>query len=523
MPPLRTAAFEVEGRATLLGISPEEKVFRSIWQPSTARAFANLLKTMVGAGVLTLPQAAKNFGVVASNIGLIGAGYFSATAILMLVKCNAKIRGAEGEGGGDGENPAGEGEMGTWQRIARAAYGRFGVALVATAILVAQLGVCAAYFDFVVVTMVDHAGITHTRALALTWVLLTLVSMPRQLKSVALLSVAGLLTYVYVLVLLGMFASEALDCSASANATADGLACAVLAERIHGTSPICHAGLTTQPALFRPRGFGAWFGPAIFAFEGMGTALSIYDAVVDATEQRAPAGTSRAVVRQAADSAFKAVVYSAYSIGVALYIGVGTVGYLGFGEAVPGTVIDAFPHGAARDSAESALAIVLGLTFALQMNPVWGLLEPALLCNDAVKMVWPLLRASVVGLIALACSLIPEVEGMVAISGSVGFSLIGFILPGLFHLQLSSSRHTPLPSSSTAPTGAPQHWWARAKAFARRIPRAFLRERRTGRRPRGYGDHLIAAALVTVGCTGSVLGVAAIFFGAQVAIVIPDC
>lgn len=333
-----TAAFEVEGRTSLLTLSRAERRFRSVWQLSTFRAFANLLKTMVGAGVLTLPHATMQFGLLASAVGVTVAGYLSATAILLAVKCNARVRDAEGERPAPGEDEDEERgtEDGTWTRIARAAYGPAGVALVASAILVAQLGVCAAYFDFITMTLVDHGHLSHLRAVAVTWLLMTAVSMPRELKSVAVLSMAGLLTYVYVLVLLGSFAAQTLDCSAAPpNATVNSIQCALLAEQIAGTAPVCHPGVRLQPTLVRMEGFGPWFGPAIFAFEGLGTALGIYDAVVVSAQERAPAGTSSEAVRHAADASFRAVVYAAYSCGVALYIAVGSVGYLGMRPCDP--------------------------------------------------------------------------------------------------------------------------------------------------------------------------------------------
>lgn len=563
--PVGTAAFEVEGRASLLTLSRAERRFRSIWHVSTFRAFANLLKTMVGAGVLTLPRATMQFGLLASAVGVTVAGYLSAAAILLAVKCNSKVRDAEGErpAPAEGEEEKRGDDDGTWTRIARASYGRSGVALVASAILIAQLGVCAAYFDFVTSTLVDHGNLTHLRAVAVTWVLMTGVSMPRELKSVAVLSMAGLLTYVYVLVLLASFASEALDCSAGPpNATMNSIECALLAEQFAGTAPICHAGVRRQPTLVRMGGFGAWFGPAIFAFEGLGTALGIYDAIVVSAHERAPAGTRSEGVRCAADASFRAVVYAAYSCGVVLYIAVGSIGYLGmrlrapcnplpaaayplsaqtrlrvallpaagWGELVPGTVLDAFPHGAVRDSGEDVLAVVLGLTFALQMNPVWGLLEPALLRRDGCRLAWPLLRGGVVGLIAFGCWLVPKVEGMVAISGSIGFSFIGFILPGLFYLRLFAPVPG-IPTSSAASGGWDEprpRWWERTNAAARRIPRAPTRDTLLGRPASCLEsfDRAVALVLVGVGATGSVLGVASIFQASDDPLLLlpfPDC
>lgn len=526
---IEPSSFEVEGRASLLTLSEEERRFRSVWHLSTLRAFANLLKTMVGAGVLTLPQATMQFGILASLVGVVLAGYLSAIAIILAIECNARVADTLGERprGADVARQAEDIEEGTWQRIARAACGRLGVALVTSAILVAQLGVCAAYFDFIVMTLVDHMGLSHPRAIATTWVLMTLVSMPRQLKSVAVLSMVGLLTYTYVLLLLGHFASEALDCGAMANTTFTQIECALVSEKIRGTAPICHIGIRPQPVLMRLEGFGAWFGPTIFAFEGMGTALGIYDAVVASTQDRAPFGTSSSDVRRAADASFCVVVYSAYFCGVVLYISVGTIGYLAWGELVPGAIIDAFPHGVARDSGESVLAAVLGLTFALQMNPVWALLEPMLLRKDPCKMAWPLLRAGVVGLICVGCWLVPEVDGMVAISGSIGFSLLGFILPGLFYLRISALSTSKIinHTSDGQASAAKRRWWHSVNAIAFCHPQGRGRDALLGAPTtwRVTVKRAVSVVLLAVGLTGSILGVAAIFADSSKPFVFPEC
>lgn len=140
---------ELEVRSSLM----HEEYNPKVWQTSTVRAFANLLKTMVGAGVLTLPHATMTFGLLSSVIGTVVAGYLSAKAIMFAIRCNAKVQDAEG-GGGDGG--ADDGHGGTWQRIGYAAFGRPGVVIIVIALLVAQLGVAAAYFDFVWITLERH-------------------------------------------------------------------------------------------------------------------------------------------------------------------------------------------------------------------------------------------------------------------------------------------------------------------------------------------------------------------------------
>ena len=49
---------------------------------------------------------------------------------------------------------------------------------------------------------------------------------------------------------------------------------------------------------------------------------------------------------------------------------------------------------------------------------------------------WPAARFAIVALIAAAAAALPNMEQMVALTGSVAFASIGFILPGAFFLKL---------------------------------------------------------------------------------------
>lgn len=467
----------------------------TVWTGSTFRAFANLLKTMVGAGVLTLPHATSKFGLLASVVGIALAGYGTSAAIIFAVRCNAKV--CERGSGGD--------EVGVWERIGRAAYGRLGVVSIISSLLIAQLGLSAAYYDFIVVTIMRHAALSHLHALAVTWVLLTLVSMIRKLSSVAILSLVGLITYIYIIALLVAYSSEALDCSAAnASLTADQLQCAAKNGDIAGISPICHPGAAEPIAMATWSGFGAWFGPAVFAFEGMGTAMSIYASIGESMAEDAPPGTSSTVVRRYTDRAFRWVVGGAYSCGVVIYVCVGALGYLAFGSSVEGTILESFPEGPAKANAQIVLAVVLGCTFALQMNPVWGVIEPAILGRGDYSAAWPVLRGVVVALIAIACVLIPAVDAMIALSGAVGFSLLGFILPGLFFLKLNPNASVAVTLDRSVAAGLESMGRAESPgASANGGWGATLRKNAL--------DVVVAIALVAIGCTGSVLGVYDVF------------
>lgn len=73
----------------------------------------------------------------------------------------------------------------------------------------------------------------------------------------------------------------------------------------------------------------------------------------------------------------------------------------------------------------------------MQIAPIFQLVESTLLARrKSWQPLWPVTRALVVGVTAFASFIIPDMEKMVALTGGVFFSFIGFILPGAFFLKL---------------------------------------------------------------------------------------
>ena len=275
-------------------------------------AFANLLKTMIGSGVLTLPYVTAQVGIPVSIIGLALIAYLTQCGIRLLIMCAAaelerdayadleplssvtsdtglccQSRRKNAPTARRSSAQVSEDHGGsTWTLVSGAAFGTPGRVATVVSLVTAQAGVCASYFDFIVAVVVKHAQVEGSTALLAIWLGLSLLCLVRPLRSVSWLSTAGLITYIYVLGLLAYF------------------------------------GLTDAPrreplTWFRPQGLGAWFGPSLFAFEGMGTALSIY-----------------ASMGSADPSAFFQVITAAYVGGFAVYCFSAVFGYAVWGGHV---------------------------------------------------------------------------------------------------------------------------------------------------------------------------------------------
>jgi len=315
--------------------------------------------------------------------------------------------------------------------VSIAAFGRCGWYVTLFSLLASQLGVVASYLDFVGNALMAFLGLSALSSRLLLWSVLTTMCMLRVLKSVSLLSMAALVVYAYIVVLNGYFGAAA----------------------IAGRDPAAPAA---QPLLWLDLSeFGAWFGPSLFAFEGMGTALSIFESM----------GASDA-------RPFLRVVSSAYVVATLVYGGVAAWGYIAWGAGVGSVVLQSFPHTPLGVSSQLMLALVLLLSGPIQLTTVLQVFEAAMEPHPALARLWPLERALVVGLCTTASYILPDMEAMVGLTGAFGFSMIGFILPGLFFLRLR-------PPNPAAPAAGVQ-----------------------------CGDVLLAVAMVTLGIFGGVWGIA---------------
>ena len=359
-------------------------------------AFANLLKTMIGSGLLTLPWVTAQAGMGFSLVGLTALAVLTQAAIRLMVRCVVHERQLAGAVYVDLDRaPAAAATSedhgsGSWQLVSTAACGKIGWYITCTSLMTAQLGVVSSYLDFVGGTLVDFAGCTAMTSRVLLWFLVTAMCMLRVLKSVSLLSMAALFVYAYIICLVVYFGAEAYPERAS-----------------------------TEPLIwFNPSRIGAWFGPSLFAFEGMGTALSIYESMgaVDARP-------------------FFTVISAAYAVAILVYCGVAAIGYAAWGQGVESVVLHSFPSTPIGQSANLMLAVVLLLSCALQLTPVFQTIEGAL-PQGWPSNLWPIFRGIIVALCATASYLIPDMEAMVGLTGALAFSSIGFILPGLFFLRL---------------------------------------------------------------------------------------
>ena len=357
-----------------------------------APAFANLFKAMVGSGLLTLPYVTSKVGIGISIPGLAICAFMTQYAVRFVVKCAVHMKRSVADVEDDlhrrGSAAHAHGSQ-SWLIVARASLGAPGVALTTICLVGAQLGVTASYLSYVGNTFMAFTGLSVLTSRIGLWIFVSLMCLLRPLQSVAFVSGAALCVYAALLMLVCYYGARAPP---------------------HPTEAVNWGDWSE---------FGTWFGPAIFAFEGVGPAVSIYESMGHTDSQP-----------------FFQVLTATYGFAVVIYGSVAVIGYVAWGSAVAPVVIDSFPPTLLADGARLMLALILALTYPIQITPVFQMMESLVLRTPATQRLWPLTRCAIVGLTAFASFLIPDMEKLVALTGGVFFSLLGFCLPGIFYLRL---------------------------------------------------------------------------------------
>ena len=363
---------------------------------SFGHAYLNMVKSMLGLGLFTMPFLTAKGGVVMAIVVLVIFAFVNYECVHLLAVCAAH------------ENRrAGDCTRGSWKLVAEAAFGQPGVAVTVAVIFCTQIGVCTSYIDQLAHTFETEGHQKPTTILPVLWICLSFVAMLIKpgLREFAYVSFAGMGALLYDTVLLGYFAVD---------------------------SPSRNAPIQTWVW----SGMPAFLGPAIFAFECAPTALNIYTSM-----------------GQIEPDAFLRVSWCAYATGFVLILTVAIVGYLGFGDNVRRVVLFSFPNTPVGLSAQWVIDAVLFLSLNLQMMPIYQLSEDAILpalraCRGgkggdvqtfAARF---LIRSTLVGCIVLLAYVLPDVETVVGVSGAIFMTMTIAILPPIFYLKIKPDGST---------------------------------------------------------------------------------
>ncbi|KAJ2838723.1 hypothetical protein FBU31_000854, partial [Coemansia sp. 'formosensis'] len=351
---------------------------------SVQKTFFLLIKSFIGSGVLFLPRAFYNGGLLFSSSLMLVVAAVSLYTMLLLVKCYERVH-------------CGYGEMG------RRLFGKWMERVVLGSILVSQIGFSCAGAIFVATNMRDlfnaATGCRYRLGLDFWVVAQMAVLLPLCLvRHIKGFSAIALLADVFIVI--GLVYVWGVDVS-------------VLGRLGMG-----------YVRNFNPENYSLFLGTAAYTFEGYALILPIVDSM------RQPAK-------------FPAVLSLVMAICTIIAVSIGALSYAAFGEKTEAIVLLNMPTNTAATLAVQLLySSAILFSIPLMMLPVIRILEQALFprrsgkLSKTVKLQKNVFRALLmVGIIGISVTGVERVDKLVAIIGGFACIPISFIYPPLFHLK----------------------------------------------------------------------------------------
>lgn len=370
----------------------------------------HLLKGNIGTGLLGLPLAVKNAGLVVGPVSLFVMGIIAVHCMRLLVKCSHHL-------GAKMSRPSlsyGEAvqfgiENVSWLRR----HSQWGKRVVDVFLIITQLGFCCVYFVFLsenVKQVVEAANATSINC-EQNFTNQTNVYPPSFDKRLYMLC---FLPFIILLVFtpnLKYLAPLSLIANLVMSAS---LVLIYFYSLTHITTPI------DLPKVGRAKDYPLFFGTAIFAFEGIGVVLPLENKMQH--PQR-----------------FMLVLYVGMAIVTFLYISLGTIGYLCFGENIGGSITLNLPNCWTYQMVKLLYCFGIFITFALQFYVPAEILIPPVVARVAERWERAVDLLMRTGLVILTCALailIPELDLVISLVGSVSSSFLALIFPPLLQIAV---------------------------------------------------------------------------------------
>ncbi|PSN61071.1 amino acid transporter [Corynespora cassiicola Philippines] len=376
---------EAGERRPLLGRRQSSRRLKAQGDASNVKAFFTLLKAFIGTGIMFLPKAFKNGGMLFSSITLITVAVVTSLCFHLLLQCRSRY------GGGYGE--LGEAISGTRLR-----------SLILFSITISQIGFVCAGIIFTADNLASFLNaVTHSTKAplstnALIGIQLIALIPLSFIRNISKLGPAAVLADVFILI--GLTYIYWYDIS----------------------SIIQMGGFNPTIELFNPRDFTLTIGSAIFTFEGIGLILPIQSSMKHPEQ-------------------FNKLLFIVMLLITIIFTSVGFLCYGTFGNRVSVEIITNFPQDSKLVNAVQflyAMAVMVGEP--VQLFPALRIIEGRIFGhrsgkqNNLTKWKKNIFRTSLVlltGLISVVGA--SNLDKFVALIGSFACVPLVYIYPAFLH------------------------------------------------------------------------------------------
>lgn len=349
-----------------------------------------LLKSFIGTGVLFLPRAYLNGGMLFSNIVLLGVATLSYYCFILLVNTRLAVPGSFGDMGG-------------------LLYGKWMRSLILTSVALSQIGFVSAYIVFTSESLQAFVlAVSDCR----TWIdikymvlMQLIIFLPLSLvRNISKLGWTALTADAFIF--LGLFYIACFD---------------IQHLRLNGKADII---------MFNPRDWTLFIGTAIFTFEGVGLIIPIQESMKN-------------------PSKFPPVLAGVMIFITILFIGMGALSYAAFGSATKTVVLLNLPQDSKLVNAVQLLySLAILLSTPLQLFPAIRIMETGLFSrsgkhNPYIKWKKNAFRFFLVAVCAVvAYAGANDLDKFVALVGSFACVPLVYVYPVRYNLQFTI--HSPI-------------------------------------------------------------------------------
>ncbi|XP_002744449.1 proton-coupled amino acid transporter 2 isoform X1 [Callithrix jacchus] len=394
--------------STFLDESPSESPGSKKTKGITGfQALVHLVKGNMGTGILGLPLAVKNAGILMGPLSLLVMGFVACHCMHILVKCAQRFCKRLNKpfmDYGDTVMHGLEANPSTWLQN----HAHWGRHIVSFFLIVTQLGFCCVYIVFLADNLkqvVEAVNSTTNNCNSNETVILT-PTMDSRLYMLSFLPFLVLLVLIRNLRILTIF-------SMLANISML-VSLVIITQYITQEIP----DPSRLPLVASWKTYPLFFGTAIFSFESIGVVLPLENKMKDARH-------------------FPAILSLGISIVTALYIGIGTLGYLRFGDDIKASISLNLPNCWLYQSVKLLYVAGILCTYALQFYVPAEIIIPFAISRVSTRWALPLdlsIRIAMVCLTCLLAILIPRLDLVLSLVGSVSSSALALIIPPLLEV-----------------------------------------------------------------------------------------